>query len=139
MLVAQGVTAGVGYEVALRWHAADLYEGLHRAELSFVNGEPTPDGGTHRTGFRSAVARAVNIALRRQGAEPLAGADTREGLYAVVAVRLADPQYSGAVRDRVLNPEVRAVVQAAVGRLLADRFAAEPTLAAEIAANTRGR
>ncbi len=82
----------------------------------FANNVLTPDGGTHLTGFRSALTRVINDYARKSGLlkekeENLSGEDTREGLTAVILVKLPDPQFEGQTKNKLGNPEVRAYVE----------------------------
>ncbi|MDA0769250.1 MAG: DNA topoisomerase (ATP-hydrolyzing) subunit B [Chloroflexi bacterium] len=86
---------------------------------SFANCINTVDGGTHITGFRSALTRIINDYARKQKLlkdnEPnLSGEDTREGLAAVISVKLTEPQFEGQTKTRLGNPEVRAQVESVV-------------------------
>ena len=82
----------------------------------FANNVLTPDGGTHLTGFRSALTRVVNDYARKTGLlkekeENLSGEDTREGLTAVILVKIPDPQFEGQTKNKLGNPEVRGYVE----------------------------
>jgi len=90
----------------------------------FANNVLTPDGGTHLTGFRSALTRVVNDYARKTGLlkekeENLSGEDTREGLTAVILVKIPDPQFEGQTKNKLGNPEVRGYVE----QVLAEYFA----------------
>lgn len=90
---------------------------------SFANCINTIDGGSHMTGFRSALTRVMNDYGRRQKLikdnEPnLAGEDTREGLTAVISVKLTDPQFEGQTKTRLGNPEIRTLVESVVADAL---------------------
>ncbi len=83
---------------------------------SFANNVLNPDGGTHLTGFRAALTRVVNDYARKQGLlkekeENLSGEDTREGLTAIILVKLPDPQFEGQTKNKLGNPEVRGIVE----------------------------
>jgi len=83
---------------------------------SFANNVLNPDGGTHLTGFRSALTRVINDYARKQGLikdkeENLSGDDTREGLTAIILVKLPDPQFEGQTKNKLGNPEVRGYVE----------------------------
>ncbi len=78
----------------------------------FANNVLTPDGGTHLTGFRAALTRVINDYARKNGLlkekeENLSGEDTREGLTAVILVKLPDPQFEGQTKNKLGNPEIR--------------------------------
>jgi DNA gyrase subunit B len=83
---------------------------------SFANNVLNPDGGTHLTGFRAALTRVVNDYARKNGLlkekeENLTGEDTREGLTAIILVKLPDPQFEGQTKNKLGNPEVRGYVE----------------------------
>ncbi len=83
---------------------------------AFANNVFNPDGGTHLTGFRSALTRVVNDYARKSGAlkekeENLSGEDTREGMTAVILVKIPDPQFEGQTKNKLGNPETRAYVE----------------------------
>ena len=103
---------GTRVEVALQYH--DAYS---ESVYAFANCINTQDGGTHLTGFKSAMTRVVNDYARKQGLLKdgnLAGEDTREGLTAVVSVKLPDPQFEGQTKTKLGNPEVRNQVEGVV-------------------------
>jgi DNA gyrase subunit B len=82
----------------------------------FANNVLTPDGGTHLTGFRAALTRVINDYARKNGLlkekeENLSGEDTREGLTAVILVKLPDPQFEGQTKNKLGNPEMRGYVE----------------------------
>ena len=90
---------------------------------TFANNVLNPDGGTHLTGFRSALTRVINDYARKQGIlkekeENLTGEDTREGLTAIILVKLPDPQFEGQTKNKLGNPEVRGYVEAVLGEYL---------------------
>jgi DNA gyrase subunit B len=83
---------------------------------SFANNVLNPDGGTHLTGFRAALTRVINDYARKNGLlkdkeENLTGEDTREGLTAIILVKLPDPQFEGQTKNKLGNPEVRGYVE----------------------------
>ncbi len=105
-------------EVALAY-TDDFNEHL----FTFANNIHTTEGGTHLTGFKSALTRALNDYLRRTlGAKDtshvLTGEDVREGLTAIVSVKLRDPQFEGQTKTRLGNPEVRTAVESATAEAL---------------------
>jgi len=94
-------------------------------ELSFANNIYTPDGGMHLTGFRSALTRSLNDYIRSTGNsknsdDGLTGDDVREGLVAVVSVKLREPQFEGQTKARLGNPGARTAVESVVGEALKD-------------------
>ena len=103
-------------EVALQYHDA-----FSESVYAFANCINTEDGGTHLTGFKSAMTRVVNDYARKQGLLKdgnLAGEDTREGLTAVISVKLPDPQFEGQTKTKLGNPEIRNQVEGAVAETL---------------------
>ena len=105
-------------EVALQYN--DTYT---ENVLSFANNINTVDGGSHVTGFRAALTSSLNDWARRSGVlkdndANLAGDDVREGLTAVVSVKLTDPQFEGQTKAKLGNPEIKGQVQAAVAETL---------------------
>lgn len=98
-------------EIAMQY--TDAYTELVKP---FANNVLTPDGGTHLTGFRSALTRVINDYARKNGLlkekeENLSGEDTREGLTAVILVKLPDPQFEGQTKNKLGNPEMRGYVE----------------------------
>jgi len=106
----------------------DEYEAY---EESFANNIITPEGGTHLTGFRSALTRAINDYAKKEGFlketdSGLSGEDVREGLTVVVAVKLKEPQFEGQTKSRLGNTEARTAVESIVGAALNDFFEKYP-------------
>ena len=96
---------------------------IETRELSFANNIYTPDGGTHLTGLRSALTRTINDYARSQrylkeSEDNLTGDDVREGLVAVISVKLREPQFEGQTKARLGNPGVRTAVEAVVAETL---------------------
>lgn len=90
---------------------------------SFANNVVTPDGGTHLTGFRTALTRVLNDYARKNSLikekeESLTGDDVREGLTAIVSVKLPDPQFEGQTKNKLGNPEMRGLVDQVVSEYL---------------------
>src|SRR4051812_9149481 len=113
-------------EVALQWN--DSYQ---EALLSFANNINTHEGGTHLSGFRSALTRTINAYARQVGElrekDPnLQGEDVREGLTAIISVKIADPQFEGQTKTKLGNPPVEGFVQAAVNKGLAEFLEENP-------------
>jgi len=105
---------------------------------AFANNIYTTEGGTHLTGFRTALTRAINDYAKKIGAvkngngESLTGEDVREGLVAVVSVKLRDPQFEGQTKAKLGNPEVRTAVDTVVGRALVTYLEEHPAEARKI-------
>ena len=111
---------GVQVDVALRWCGDGSYADT---VLGYANSIRTADGGSHVEGFRAALTRTVNTLARKykhlkEGEANLAGEHLREGLTAVVAVRLANPEFEGQTKTRLGNPEVKKAVEQAVAEEL---------------------
>ncbi|MFA7296672.1 MAG: DNA topoisomerase (ATP-hydrolyzing) subunit B [Dehalococcoidia bacterium] len=109
---------GVSVEVALQYNST-FGESVH----SFANCINTIDGGSHMTGFRSALTRALNEYARRakilKDEDPnLSGDDVREGLSAVISVKLGEPQFEGQTKTRLGSPEVKGIVDSSVAPAL---------------------
>jgi DNA gyrase subunit B len=119
-------------EIALQY--TDSYAETIKA---FANNVFNPDGGTHLTGFRSALTRVVNDYARKNGLlkekeENLSGEDTREGLTAIILVKLPDPQFEGQTKNKLGNPEVRGYVEQVLAEYMAYYFEEHPAVARKI-------
>jgi DNA gyrase subunit B len=113
-------------EVAVQYN-----DGFAETVFSFANCINTHEGGTHLTGFRSALTRVINDYTRRQGFlkedQPnLIGEDVREGLAAVVSVKLTDPQFEGQTKTKLGNADVRGIVESVVAEGLTRYLEANP-------------
>ncbi len=114
-------------EVAMQWNNS-----YQESLLSFANNINTHEGGTHLSGFRSALTRTVNAYARHKGElkekDPnLQGEDVREGLTAIISVKIREPQFEGQTKTKLGNPPVEGFVQAAVNRGLAEFLEENPT------------
>ena len=108
-------------------------------EMSFANNIYTPDGGMHLTGFRTALTRSLNTYARAEGylkekEENLTSDDTREGLVAVISVKLREPQFEGQTKAKLGNPEARTAVEAVVGGALKEFLEKHPAGAKSVIA-----
>jgi DNA gyrase subunit B len=117
---------GTMVEAALQYN-----DGFSESSFSFANCVNTVDGGSHLTGFRSALTRVLNDYARKnkliKDDEPnLIGEDVREGLTAVISVKLAEPQFEGQTKGKLGNPEVKSHVESAVGEGLSLYFEEHP-------------
>jgi DNA gyrase subunit B len=113
-------------EIALQWNTG-YYEGIH----SFANGIATGEGGMHEEGFKKALTNAVNKYARAKGFlkekdENLLGEDIREGLTAIVSVKLRDPQFEGQTKAKLGNVPMRSLVERATNEKLAEWLEEHP-------------
>jgi DNA gyrase subunit B len=126
-----------GYvEVAMQWTSKYV-----ESVFSFANNVNTHEGGTHLSGFSAALTRTVNAYARREGLlkekeDNLEGEDVREGLGAVISVKLAEPQFEGQTKTKLGNPGVRGLVESTVNAGLARFFEENPTDARQIVRKT---
>jgi len=122
----------ISLEVAMQWTAA-YTESVH----TYANTINTHEGGTHEEGFRAALTTLVNRYAREKGIikekdENLSGDDVREGLTAVISVKLAEPQFEGQTKTKLGNTEAKAFVQRVAGQQLNDWFDRNPTQARDV-------
>ena len=124
-----GESEGVGFEIALQY--SDEYtENLH----SYVNNINTYEGGTHVSGFRSALTRTLNAYGKKADMikETLSGDDFREGLTVVISVRVPHPQFEGQTKTKLGNGEVEGIINAAFGEYLQKYLEENPKTAKTI-------
>ncbi|CAN5773249.1 DNA topoisomerase (ATP-hydrolyzing) subunit B [soil metagenome] len=119
-------------EVALQWNS-----GFQDSVFTFANNINTHEGGTHLSGFRGALTRTINDYARQKGLikekeDNLTGDDIREGLAAVISVKLAEPQFEGQTKTKLGNTEVKTLVEASVNRYLAEFLEERPSEAKAI-------
>ena len=119
-------------EVALGWNT-----GYSETVLAFANNINTHEGGTHLDGFKNALTRTINDYARRQGIlkekdDNLSGEDIREGLVAVISVKLREPQFEGQTKTKLGNTEMRSFVQSAITTGLAEFLEEHPKAARAI-------
>lgn len=117
--------------------AAQYTDGFNETIKSFANNVFNPDGGTHLTGFRSALTRVINDYARKNGLlkdkeENLTGEDCREGLTAVILVKLPEPQFEGQTKNKLGNPEVRGQVEQVMTEYFAYYLEEHPAIAKKI-------
>ncbi len=128
----EGETDEGQVEVALQWNSS-----YQESTFSFANNINTHEGGTHLSGFRSALTRTLNAIARNRNLlkekdENLSGEDVREGLTAVVSVKLADPQFEGQTKTKLGNPPIEGLVKEVVNRQLGDFLEEHPADARRI-------
>jgi DNA gyrase subunit B len=124
---------GVDFEVAIQYN-----DGFQELLYSFANNINTIEGGTHLSGYKSAVTRAVNTYIRNQNmlkndkVTPT-GSDIREGMVAVISVKISDPQFEGQTKTKLQNSEVEGVINSVVYEKLMEYFEEHPAEAKQIA------
>jgi DNA gyrase subunit B len=127
-----GEKDGIFAEVALQYN-----DGYTEAIYTFANNINTREGGTHLIGFKSALTRTANSyatssGLSKNGKEGLSGDDIREGLTAVVSVKLPNPQFEGQTKMKLGNSEVKGIVESIVNDTLSTFFEENPSIARKI-------
>ena len=121
---------GIRVEFAISWN-----DSFHETMLCFTNNIPQRDGGTHLAGFRQALTRVVTKYAEGMGKKDslaLVGEDMREGMTAVLSVKVPDPKFSSQTKDKLVSSEVQPVVQAAVADTIAHWFETHPKEAKSI-------
>ena len=124
---------GVGdVEVAMQWNS-----GFQDSVFTFANNINTHEGGAHLSGFRAALSRTINAYARGKGLlkekeESLTGDDIREGLAAVISVKMRDPQFEGQTKTKLGNTEIKGLVESSTNRFLAEFLEERPAEAKAI-------
>ncbi len=113
-------------------------EDIEIQEMGFANNIHTPDGGSHITGFRAAITRTLNDYSRqnnflKENEDNLTGDDVREGLIAVLSVKLSNPQFEGQTKAKLGNPEIRSAVEVSVSEAFKDFLEKHPADSRKIA------
>jgi DNA gyrase subunit B len=122
-ILIEGKRDGIEIKVAMQFN-----DGYNEGVFSFVNNIPTPEGGTHETGFKTAVTKVMNDYARQTGvlkekSANLTGEDYREGLCAVISLKLKNVQFEGQTKTKLGNTEARTAVDATVSEQLASFLA----------------
>ncbi len=123
---------GQQVEVALQWH-----DGYSENVLPFTNTVYNRDGGTHLSGFRAALTRSINVYAQAHGLlkgmkENLSGEDVREGLTAIIAIRVTEPRFSSQTKDKLVSADVKGWVESLINQSLATHFEENPTVARSV-------
>ena len=113
-------------EVAMQWN-----NGFQDSVFTFANNINTHEGGSHLSGFRSALSRTINAYARQKGLlkekeESLTGDDIREGLAAVISVKLSEPQFEGQTKTKLGNTEIKGLVESSTNKFLAEFLEERP-------------
>ena len=124
--------SGIDVEVAMQYTERNTQENIH----TYTNNINTIEGGTHLVGFQAALTRTINNYIKSSVKNPptLSGKDVREGLAAVISVKVPDPQFEGQTKTKLGNSEVRGIVESVINEELATYLEENPEIAKRITA-----